>query len=106
MELISKDEAMRRFKPFGREIPKDQVMAVLARIDEGIVRCEDCIHYDEGICWHPALRWHPAAEVGDTLHTEPTDYCSYGERKEEIQGLEYAENILDSILREQEEGEE
>ena len=38
-EYIDKTEAMRRFKPFGREIPKEQVMAVLARIDEGIVRC-------------------------------------------------------------------
>lgn len=30
-EYIDKTEAMRRFKPFGREIPKEQVMAVLAR---------------------------------------------------------------------------
>ena len=31
-EYIDKTEAMRRFKPFGREIPKEQVMAVIARI--------------------------------------------------------------------------
>lgn len=42
-----------------------------------IVMCQDCKHYDErGFCWHPA------AEVGDTLATEPTDSCSYGEHKE------------------------
>ena len=98
MELISKDEAMRRFKPFGREIPKEQVMAVLARIDEGIVRCEKCKY---------------KGKVGDVLvcriheiSTRADDFCSRGEREEEIQGLEYAESILDSILREQEEGEE
>ena len=31
-EYIDKTEAMRRFKPFGREIPKDQVMSVIARV--------------------------------------------------------------------------
>ena len=49
-EYIDKTEAMRRFKPFGREIPKDQVMAVLARIDEGIVRCKDCKWFDKQRC--------------------------------------------------------
>lgn len=44
-EYITKEQAMRRFKPFGREIPKEQVMAVLARIDEGIVRCKDCAYH-------------------------------------------------------------
>lgn len=79
-EYIDKTEAMRRFKPFGREIPKEQVMAVLARIDEGIVRCKDCKHYGnlyDGTCEHPG------AELGDMLATEPTDFCSYGERREE-----------------------
>lgn len=32
-EYIDKTEAMRRFKPFGREIPKEQVMEVIARME-------------------------------------------------------------------------
>lgn len=43
-----------------------------------IVHCKECKHYDEG-----GFCWHPAAELGDTLATEPTDSCSYGERSEE-----------------------
>ena len=31
-KYIDKTEAMRRFEPFGREIPKDQVMSVIARV--------------------------------------------------------------------------
>ncbi len=44
-----------------------------------IVMCQDCKHYGnlyDGTCEHPA------AELGDMLATEPTDFCSYGERKE------------------------
>lgn len=84
-EYIDKTEAMRRFKPFGREIPKEQVMAVLARIDEGIVRCKDCKWWaDEaegdfgikyGFCEHPDF----PASVLETTHA---DFCSYGERRE------------------------
>ena len=74
-EYIDKTEAMRRFKPFGREIPKDQVMAVLARIDEGIVRCKDCKYIgkvgDVNVC-----RIHETSTRAD-------DYCSRGERSEE-----------------------
>ena len=74
-EYIDKTEAMRRFKPFGREIPKEQVMAVLARIDEGIVRCKDCKYIgkvgDVNVC-----RIHE-------ISTHADDYCSRGERSEE-----------------------
>lgn len=42
-----------------------------------VVRCEDCKHYDGQECFHPR------AEMGDTLGIDPTDFCSYGERKEE-----------------------
>lgn len=80
-EYIDKTEAMRRFKPFGREIPKEQVMAVLARIDEGIVRCEDCKHYNEwengtGSCRRSdnSCFW---------FGVDFDDYCSFGERSEE-----------------------
>lgn len=41
-----------------------------------------------------------------TQDTTLTNAKKDGEGSEGIQGLEYAENILDSILREQEEGEE
>lgn len=73
-EYIDKTEAMRRFKPFGREIPKEQVMAVLARIDEGIVRCEDCKH-------RPDSEWLHCSYV--THSTNANDFCSFGERSEE-----------------------
>ena len=45
-----------------------------------VVRCKDCKHYGnlyDGTCEHPA------AELGDMLATEPTNFCSYGERSEE-----------------------
>lgn len=74
-EYIDKTEAMRRFKPFGREIPKDQVMAVLARIDEGIVRCKDC-----------KWRGHIGCAVqivDESDRPNDEDFCSYGERSEE-----------------------
>lgn len=41
-----------------------------------------------------------------TRDTTLTNAKKDGDRKEEVQGLEYAENILENILREQEEGEE
>lgn len=69
-----------------------------------VVRCKDCIHHDdffmgaEGslLCW----------KGGTDKVVSAMGYCECGERSEEIQGLEYAESILDSILREQEESEE
>ena len=45
-----------------------------------IVMCQDCKYYGnlyDGDCEHPA------AELGDLLATNPTDFCSYGERREE-----------------------
>lgn len=80
-EYIDKTEAMRRFKPFGREIPKDQVMAVLARIDEGIVRCKDCKHRDKFGCHNPI--WGDGWANYPAPSTKDTDFCAYGERSEE-----------------------
>lgn len=77
-ELINKEELLRRFADFGREIPKDIVIGVIASVKEDVVRCKDCKHYGnlyDGTCEHPA------AELGDLLATEPTDFCSYGERR-------------------------
>ena len=44
-----------------------------------IVMCQDCKYWGnlyDGTCEHSA------AELGDMLATEPTDFCSYGERSE------------------------
>ena len=78
MELISKDEAMRRFKPFGREIPKDIVIGVIASVKEEVVRCEEC------------KRWSYSSLIDNRNRCERTlkltkadDFCSYGERSEE-----------------------
>ena len=76
-EYIDKTEAMRRFKPFGREIPKDQVMAVLARIDEGIVRCRSCIHGHK----IPKAKEEVACDIWGGIWIE-NGFCSNGERSE------------------------
>lgn len=34
-----------------------------------VIRCEDCRHYDDGVC----------SEM--SVSREPLDYCSYGERR-------------------------
>ena len=73
-ELINKEELLRRFADFGREIPKEQVMAVLARIDEGIVRCKDCKWYESGGLPCPLDLCESLGDDG---------FCSYGERREE-----------------------
>lgn len=41
-----------------------------------VVRCKDCKHYDGQECYHPR------SEMGDSLSVDPTDFCSYGERKD------------------------
>lgn len=38
-----------------------------------VVRCKDCIHYDEHSRWQ-------CDKFGQSVNTD--DYCSYGERKE------------------------
>lgn len=72
-EYIDKTEAMRRFKPFGREIPKEQVMAVLASIKEGVVRCEKCKFNKKCTLQH---YWTVDG------FTEEIEYCSLGKRSE------------------------
>lgn len=85
-ELINKEELLRRFADFGREIPKDIVIGVIASVKEDIVRCKDCKWWaDEaegdfgikyGFCEHPDF----PASVLETTHD---DFCSYGKRSEE-----------------------
>ena len=82
-EYIDKTEAMRRFKPFGREIPKEQVMAVLARIDEGIVRCKDCKHrYIFATNETGIVTQYYVCDFMDAQY-EDEGYCHHGERSEE-----------------------
>ena len=78
-ELINKEELLRRFADFGREIPKDQVMAVLARIDEGIVRCKDCKHWK----WIEWAKEYRCTFRNTAFNTRDNDFCSFGERSEE-----------------------
>ena len=79
--------------------------------------CKDCEHFKirqqpiKGFDWGMAecTKYDLVVDFADKrkfkwLSCE--DRPKHGERNEEIQGLEYAENILDSILREQEVGEE
>lgn len=57
-----------------------EILPILARtgklidtrkiIEIDIVRCEECIHHDGGLCHRP--KW--------AMAVEPTDFCSYGER--------------------------
>lgn len=46
-----------------------------------IVRCEDCKHYDMGVC----LKIYSDGNVHSSAwqSRNPDDFCSYGERKEE-----------------------
>ena len=42
-----------------------------------IVRCGECIHHDDGLCHRP--KW--------AMAVEPTDFCSYGERRNNENGI-------------------
>lgn len=44
-----------------------------------VTRCKDCKHYDRGECYHPRHEGHL-----QSICQQEDDYCSYGERKEEI----------------------
>ena len=49
---------------------------------EVVVRCKDCKHYDMGVC----LKIYSDGNVHAAAwqKRKPDDFCSYGERKEEI----------------------
>ena len=67
-EYITKEQALRRFSYFGREIPKDMVFEVIASLQEEIVRCKDCKYEGTRYC---AIQF---------VDAKPDDFCSYGER--------------------------
>ena len=77
-ELINKEELLRRIKYFGREIPKDIVIEIIASMKEDIIRCKDCKHkYITGI----TTQYY----VCDFMDIQYKDngYCHCGERNEE-----------------------
>ena len=49
---------------------------------EVVVRCKDCKHYDMGVC----LKIYSDGNVHSAAwqKRKPEDFCSYGERKEEM----------------------
>lgn len=47
-----------------------------------VVRCKDCKYYDNPICGVHSEYPCDQYNTGYTVHTEPDDFCSYGERKE------------------------
>ena len=73
-ELINKEELLRRFADFGREIPKDIVIGVIASVKEEVVRCKDCKWYESGGLPCPLDLCESLGEDG---------FCSSGERSEE-----------------------
>ena len=54
-----------------------------------VVRCKDCKHYTETIrkfvCFHPKQESGFNSEGGECLEMKPNDFCSYGERKDDVQ---------------------
>ena len=42
-----------------------------------VVRCKDCQHYYNGVCTNTGL-------AGTIIFMNPFDYCSYGERADEL----------------------
>ena len=81
-ELINKEELLRRFADFGREIPKEQVMAVLASIKEGVVRCKNRKHAYYADNRVPQERtWVCERFMNEEINAN--DFCSFGERSEE-----------------------
>lgn len=53
-----------------------------------VVRCKDCKHYrnyPNGLCYlHTESKANARGYSGDAVCVEPEDFCSYGERKEEM----------------------
>lgn len=76
MNLINRDDALAVAK-----YSKDPVEGIkhLPAVDAvPVVRCGECVEYRNGDCYHPL-----AYGMGSMLRgLEPTDFCSFGERKE------------------------
>ena len=48
-----------------------------------VVRCKDCIYYDANCCFNPQWDMESSPEVP---MVRETDYCSYGERRDQNEG--------------------
>lgn len=80
-EYITKEQALRRFSYFGREIPKDIVIGVIASVKEDIVRCEDCKHAYYADNRIPQERtWVCERFMNEEINAN--DFCSFGERRD------------------------
>lgn len=80
-EYITKEQALRRFADFGREIPKDQVFEVITSLQEEIVRCKKCKYFRESK--DPDNPWSLCTGRADrSIYVEPDGFCSDGRRKE------------------------
>ena len=81
-ELINKEELLRRFADFGREIPKDIVIGVIASVKEDVVRCKNCKHayYADNRVPHERT-WVCERFTNEEINAN--DFCSFGERSEE-----------------------
>lgn len=79
-ELINKEELLRRFADFGREIPKDQVFEVITSLQEEIVRCGSCIHGQKIL----KAKEEVACDIWGGIWTE-NGFCSNGERKDDAE---------------------
>lgn len=56
----------------------DHILDFLEEDVEKVVRCKDCKYsYGNKYCTNDAWK-----DEGNTVHIEPEDFCSYGERKE------------------------
>lgn len=68
---------------FATLCPLDEVSGVVdscPTIDAVVVtHCKDCKYYDRGECYHPRHERHL-----QSICQEDDDFCSYGERKEEM----------------------
>lgn len=85
-EYITKEQALRRFADFGREIPKDQVFEVITSLQEEIVRCKDCKFSKRVITSWSTDGKNNAVERLCKVHkwsVKDNDFCSHGERSEE-----------------------
>lgn len=88
MELIDREKLKSTIRAMV-EIPNEVRVKVLGTISrekavdaEEVVRCKDCKHYTEQKkrCDHPCQDWD--VECYDQwLEMEPSDFCSYGERR-------------------------
>lgn len=46
-----------------------------------VVRCSECEHWDEGICYCDGYEIHCQDYYVGDMHTEPDFFCGFGKRK-------------------------